>query len=202
MGNLLTRRRELILASGGSSEWDVEWDYTMGLPENNGWTKDATGTSSATLTDSCVQIRAQNSNQHLDYSWSNQNSIGVFEAEYSFTNAYGNSTMFIGNGVDTVNGTRNQYSANYKGIYLYTATTIANMRKLQSAASNTYYKITIVLNGANSQVLVNDVIKADNIDLSTITMSSYPTRLRFSSSHSTTAATYNLKSMRLKLGRI
>ena len=202
MGDLLTRRRELILASGGSSEWDVEWDYTMGLPEDSGWTKDATGTSIATLTDSCVQIRAQNSNQHLGYSWPNQNSIGVFEAEYSFTNAYCNSTLFIGNDIDVVNGIRGQYSANYKGIYLYTATAIASMRKLQSASQNTYYKITVVLNGANSKVLVDDVLKADNIDLSTIAMTVYPTRLRFSSSHSTTAATYNLKAMRLKLGRI
>lgn len=45
----LIRRRGLLTLGESDIDWDLEWDYTMGLLENNGWTKETSGTASSAM---------------------------------------------------------------------------------------------------------------------------------------------------------
>jgi len=42
-------RRRGLLTVGSDIDWDLEWDYTMGLLENNGWTKESSGTAPSSM---------------------------------------------------------------------------------------------------------------------------------------------------------
>ena len=165
MGNLLTRRRELILASGGSSEWDYEWDYTMGLPTSYGWTRTGSALGDKTkysLEDEYVKLYVLSNayNIHLVAPGSN-NSVGVLEAVYATSSLsnYQLSYLTFSDGETFGITLRTQYSTNYKGIYLVDGTGMSTNTKLVSLTRNHYYKMRIESDGTNGKVWIDDELK-------------------------------------------
>ena len=194
----------MILPSS-SSEWDIDWDYAMGvLPTDRGWTRTDTSESNATQTlrDTDVRVYVKNSSYGLTYNAERTNSIAVLETEFQFTNDFGNLMMFVSDGESYDFGIRAQYSQNYNGIYLYTATTISSMTKVQSMSKNTYYKLRLVTDGYYGYLYVNDVLKAGQVDLDTMVATSRTTRIRVTDASTAQASYTNIHFMRAKFGRL
>lgn len=62
-------RRRMILESHKNDDidWDLEWDYTMGLPESNGFTKTISGNTYDELINDGLKIEISNHNSYLRY---------------------------------------------------------------------------------------------------------------------------------------
>ena len=58
--SLMTRRRMMGVKEngGGTIDWDLEWDYTMGKPSVNGFTEQATGNAFASMQADGYQIHS------------------------------------------------------------------------------------------------------------------------------------------------
>ena len=197
MVNLL-RRREMIQASGGESAGSA-WDYTMGLPEDNGWTKAVSSTAfKDILSETYVSLTGNKASGYIRFIWPDHASVCSFEAEISLAN---NTCfqMYLSDGVDKVIRVRVQYSQNYKGIWLINASSMDDSTKLQAISSGTFYKIKLVLDGDVGHVYVDDVLKADSVDLSTIVSTTYTTMLQYAPTANLQLAG-KLRSMTLKLG--
>ena len=171
----------------------VEWDYTDGLPENNGFTKStsSTGASTATLRSDCVEIVSSGSGATY-YQLLNRDFTVV---EIEFLQLYNNGVSYfsVRSGANHLQ-VRAQYSSNYKGIYLRNASAIASMTKLTSMALNTTYKVRLEINGGRGNVYVNGTQVANNVDLSTIYGSSGNViQIGASGSSSTTIKLYSIK---------
>lgn len=203
MGNLLTRRRELILASGGSSN-GFDWDYTMGLPTDYGWTRaDSSGSNATeTIRTDDVRIYVKNSNYGFKLYAGFENAIGELEATYALAGDYCNSMMFLSDGATYAFGVRVQHSSNYKGIYLYTASSIGSMTKVMTITKNVNYKIKLVTDGTWGYVYVDDVLKKNKVDLSTMVNTDYHTRLHYSAADTSHAGYFNLISTKVRVGSL
>ena len=198
MANLMQRRTGMI-----PPEWDIDWDYTQGLPTNNGWERIDTSSSNASQTLRETDVRIYVKSQSYNFTYSNPirvDPVGVFEVDFMFTDN-SNGIIYLANGVGPSFGVRPQYSANYKGIYLVNASGIASMTKVQSLSLNTRYKIRLESDGTYGYLYVNGVLKKSNIDLSTMYTTVNTNRFRISSA-STSAGHTNVYSMRLRIGRI
>jgi len=202
MGSLLMRRRGVMGSPGGAlPEWDVDWSYTDGLPEENGFTKFGAGTQSAALRDADVRLYAKGPSSNVGYIYGQGNPVSVFETEFMITSNNGIVRFLLFNGSGSAIAVRAQYSNNYKGVYLMTDTTIGNMAKLQTIAVSTRYRIRLVLDGTYGYVYIGDVLAADKVDLSTINTGSVSdTSFRFGDA-SKGAVYCNLYALRMKLGR-
>ena len=193
------------MASGGGSEWDYEWDASMGvLPTERGWERvDTSGTDSyANLSSGSLYIYAKNSNKPYTIdSEATPNAVSVLEAEFSFSGTHGIALMYLSDGGDNTLAIRAQYTSNYKGIYLWTTSSISGMRKLLTISQGTWYTVRLVLDGTYGQVYINDQLYAGDVDLSTIQVSLSHIRLRFTSDSTSAAGSTRLMSTRIKLGR-
>ena len=189
MGNILTRRRELILADG-ASDWDVEWDVSKGLPEATGFTK--TGSRPETLGELSFYYTA-NGSSYNNYDWSPVPSIGVMECQVRCQSNARFQMFFYYNGAGI--SCRLQTSDNYKGLYLGESTAT----KLKTAAASTTYTIKIVLKGSAGDIYMDDELVAQDQTISYANGD----LLRFSGRG--TGNTYrqiNIYSVKMKLGRI
>ena len=189
-----------IASSPTPPAWDFEWTYEDGLPDSNGFTKTTSGTNSATLRDTDVRLYVKGSSAAIRYIYGQNNTVSVVEAEFMITSNNGIAYVTLYDGNSNIIGVRCQYSSNYKGVYLMTSTSIGSMTKLQTIALSTRYKVRLVLDGSYGYVYVDDVLKADAVDLSTIQTSIADTRFSFGDA-STSAVYCNLYSIKLKLGR-
>lgn len=194
--------------SSPSPEWDVEWDYTQGLPSENGWTKSVTGTASETLNDDSVSLYANKSSASISLSKSS-NAIGVFEVKFKLTQNNCNFQMTLA--TDTNTNTwlriRAQYSSNYKGIYLANGSdgSIGNMTKLLNLTSTNYNKwhtVRLVLNGSTGDVYIDDNKVTNGVTTAEQGWAMSGVFVWASSAGSSSGATTKIESMKLKLGRI
>lgn len=203
MGSLLMRRQLMVPAAvAPAPSWDIDWDYTKGLPSANGWTTTTAGTASETLRDTDLRVYAKNSSSYVRYAGQTC-STGVLEAEFELTSNYNNNAMFLCYDSTFRIGVRAQYSSNYKGIYLYTSTSIGSMQKLLTVSQSTKYKVRLVLDGTYGYVYINDVLKADQVDPSSMAGSNDSTFFSVSSSASGTSNAYtNLYSLKQRVGSI
>lgn len=194
-----------MLAGSSLPEWDYEWDYTKGLPGNNGWTKSTSGTVTEELRDTDVRIGVAKSSSYFRYIWSTGNSKAVFEAAFTMTSNNNYNFMSVGNGIDERMRVRIQYSANYKGIYIANADAIGGMTKLATLALNTEYVFRLVLDSGYGSVYLNGNTLVENHDISDIYNADgsifYPYIQFGSASTSSTKYYRNLHSMKLKIGR-
>lgn len=185
-----------------TAEWDVVWTYADGLPTDNGFTLDASGTYTVTETENGLQITTSgNSNNYVRYDYSNNDATGVFEATFMQTASEGRAFITFGNGVDDHIGARFQYSQNYKGIWINNSSSISSATKIVSSVSlNTEYTIRVEMDNGYGSIYVDGEKLADNVDISPMT-GAVTTSFRFGCS-STTSTTALLKSMKARLGRL
>jgi len=202
MGNLLMRRRELILPGGAEETWDYEWvSHDDGYPSDNGWAMSKNGTASVALTDYYTRIRASTSGSYLRYTYPQTYTSGVMEVLAKLgTSGNCNMVFVLGNGTNGI-GIRLQYSTNYKGIYLLDDTAIASMTKLQTSSLDTLYTFRFVLNGGFGDVYIDGVKVASSVDITTLVGADGETRVQGGASGNALVPTY-LREIRMKFGRV
>ena len=190
MGDILRRRGMMVPGESTPREWDYEWDYTKGLlnANNNGWTYVTAGSTGypCVITEDYLRFRGSSSN----YKYYNYNSVyntGVMEAEiYVASNAI--MLLAFSNGEHSIG--INLRGSGTTGIYLGTGTSTM----LQSASAATKYKIRLVLkNGLLGDVYVNDVLKAEDADISSNTVPNIRVTGRGSGSGNVYSRLYSLK---------
>lgn len=138
-----------------AEEWDIEWDYTDGLPENNGFTKTYTN-GIATMKDNGLECTGKN----LAYTPNNEQNCtkAVFECVFipeilssqSSPNAEGiKFAVFNGTRATTI-------SINSNGICGYKASISGYEIAYSNISVNTEYKIRIETEGNTGTVYLND----------------------------------------------
>lgn len=194
--DMMTRRRAMM-AGIALPEWDVEWAGTDGeYPTAKGF--DVTGTASVTLLTQSVRITATSS-KFARYNYPSDASIGVFEGEFAIFSTNGYFVISFGDGSKEIS-VRMQHSANYKGIYLRDASTLANCTKLQTIADSTRYKIKLVARVNDADVYIDDVLVASNIDYADIPYTNDYKGAIYQGTGSSNS-TGNIYFMRMKFGR-
>ena len=199
--DMLTRRRAMM-AGIALPEWDVEWNGTDGvLPAAKGFTTTINGSPTVTLLTTSVQLKVKNSTQNVRYDYSSNATIGVFEIDCAIwaTQCYANISWPAANNVYF--GVRMQHSTNYKGIYLADNSDFASRTKLMSISTDTRYVIKFVVRESDGDIYVNDVIKAQNVPLSSFPMTTTNRGIYVQGASSSTTGTMNVYSMKMKFGR-
>lgn len=160
MGELLIRRREMILPSAAPSEWDYEWYYTDGIPSaDDGWTK--IGADTPTITASGMKVNRSYFDKDVEITH------GVIEAKFTASSfrTTSNTTralLRIGDADNSIYVVFRRYSGN--NIRLWTASSINNGQIIGSFTFGSPYIVRITINGAVGTVEVNDEVIADEID--------------------------------------
>lgn len=146
------------------SSFSIEWDYTLGLPEDYGFTKVTNGTVSQTMTENGLNIYAVKAGSYTFYQVPLENDCYL---EATIKPKEMNNSFFIFLSASSTNyiAIRCQYSQNYGGIYLFNGSdgSIGTMSRLSTISLNNNYKIKLVRSGNIGAVYVNDVIVAQNI---------------------------------------
>lgn len=194
-----------------TKEWDYEWSYTDGvMPEDKGFTaaQSENGNPSATLESDGLTLQVTgpsswaNRNGFVGYTYPTAYDTGVLEVEFKTLNANRDSLYIIlsEDGEYGV-GLRAQVSQNYQGIYLLNGATIGDMEKLATTATNSQYKVKMVMDNGLASVYINDVLVKENI----VTAEQYYTDITrvvlMSTANGTPASNCKLLHMRLKVGR-
>lgn len=94
-------RRRMMLESHKNNDidWDLEWDYTMGLPENNGFTKTISGNYTYDeLTNEGLKIKISNAPSYLRYEPTGYEtcSEGIYEIKLFITSVPVNVNVLNG----------------------------------------------------------------------------------------------------------
>ena len=182
-----------------TSEWDVDWSYTDGLPTVKGFTLNESDNATASLGNDGLELTITNKNNKIGWDYPTNGTKRVFECEFVLKQ---NNNVVVCLSEDGTNGVaiRAQYSANYKGIYLMDAGAIGSMTKLKTITNvNERYKIKLVVDNGVGAVYIDDVLVADNVDTSA---QYYTTHTHFTCTNAATGTANGLLiSMKLKLGR-
>lgn len=67
----MNRRRMIISYIKDKENWDLQWDYTMGLPENNGFDKVTSGNITTEIDASGLNINVPTQNDYVRYTPTN-----------------------------------------------------------------------------------------------------------------------------------
>ena len=191
-------RRRLMLSS--ADPWDYEWNPSMGLLSQNGFSTTISGTASERMgTDSVLLFSAGNGNYiSLKNPERFNKSMGVLECVVNLTgflSAYPNCRVCFGNGTYGIQlsiGARNS-------ICLMDSINSNSYTIIASFQTNTDYKIKLVLDASIASVYINDQLIRSNIPVSD-TLFPYSKNTSIWS-HAQNADTI-VKSVRLKLGRV
>lgn len=196
MGELLTRRRGLILPSGGDDEdWDYVWRYTDGLLEDNGWTKVVSGDGSSSMTASGQRLTSRSGYVTIRRPSFNT-SIGVLEVVLT-VNADANNQTYAR--ICLSNGSRGIQIFFPKGkIALYDDAPYNGNYTVIGENGNTGHKIRLVLNGNIGAVYIDGQLAIDNVSISRILYATYTAVWSQTQSGNDTI----IKSVKVKLGRI
>lgn len=164
MVNIL-RRRELVIPNAPpGSEWDLEWDYTQGMPTEKGFVETISNVASATMGEDGVILSVKNNSPtgSIRYEWPTFYSKSVMEVNFKSSNGTGTTNIYwifaLSNGNGEGIAIRCQTSANYQGIYLSDNATFANMTKLAGFSKNTVYTIKLVLDGDHGEIYRNGTL--------------------------------------------
>lgn len=200
MGELLIRRREMIPSSTPASP-PLNWNYTDGLPDDNGFTKIITGTASETLETSHLLVASPNSSSSIKFfagdSSVNGRDLSYSSLEVKFRNYQANSCFYfvLYKNDNSYIATRVQYSSNYRGIYLCTASGISGMTKLATINVTDEYTIKLEISGGVGSVYLNGTLIGGNISLPTYSgwTGNYVSFLSSSSSVSSNSYLFSIK---------
>ena len=171
MGNLLTRRRELILPSA-SSEWDYEWNaQTDQIFPPSPAVKQSGGTVAEELAERYISLKTAGGSgtRYIQYAIpSLRASTGVLEAcfgvVYRASNAGGWGRVCFGDENGGVSVIFSAQSANSGKICLWDKSSVGSCTQIGTFKSGDQQKIRIELDNGVGRVFLNDVLAADNID--------------------------------------
>ena len=211
-GTLTEGTSTITVAYGGKTDvfnvtvtedLSITWDYTMGLPNANGFTltQSESGSPSATLEADGVQMVVSGPTaNYIRYEYNTPTPNGTFEFQFksgSVTNLKMMAhlaTDSSGNGI----GVRMQYSNGYKGIYLIDSSEgISSSTLLKAMALNTVYTVKFVVNNGLVDVYVDNEKLAEGVPVNSISQST-ATYFHLGSSSSTTASV-NCKLMSMSI---
>ena len=192
-------RRRGMVEGEPIPEWDYEWDYTKGLPQNNGWNVSTSGSTSETLASTRLETGAANS-AYRYYSPSGASvSKGVMEVVFNtaqpFNGNYQQMCQFrIGNSTYCLF----MVVTGNKCLRFWNNSSVANATPVYTALQDrTYYKVRIVLNESVGEIYVNDT-KVATVDTTTTT---YKGGTRWGVQSTGNAKAY-WQSVKVKLGRL
>lgn len=158
---------ESLIAGYGGNEWDYEWNYTDGFPEDNGMTKTVNGSPTIQMDADGLYVRSPGS-AYVRYDFATPtmtNGMGVVEVVAVITCADGstvpNLRLMASNGT---NGgsilTPNQYICQMTGVNAGSATKIGTYTK------NVETTFTVIINGSTFDVYANGTLVASGLNCS------------------------------------
>lgn len=162
-----------MLQSGGAEEtWDYEWDYSMGLLEDNGWTKTISGTATSSMSENGQKLTsAFNSYVRLDNPNFSTMDVGVLEvrlsAKYSTGSVYQNFRISLSNGSNGVQVYANAGSTGI-GLKLLDNAAPAKGTLLAPFESGSEHTIRVELNHTTGAVYMDGTLLNANVDVSTM----------------------------------
>ncbi len=202
----LLRRREMVQAASSPSPsgWDVEWDYSDGLPNANGLFTLSKSASRVTISQRSgdITLDVYTTGTYIRYaSTSTPQAPSVFEAKIKTDGSNGTTAQYCV--ISLTNGTggvavRFQWTASVKGIYLVNDSDVTKMTKLTDVEMGTEYTVRLVLYSNTADVYIDDVLVCSAVDISTI-VGATTTGLYFEARGSSHQY-LRLYSMKLKLG--
>lgn len=165
MGELLIRRRELLLPSSAPSEWDYEWHFTDGLPSNDGWTK--SGADTPTMTAAGLETARTYYTRELPIT------KGVIEAKFAIKNTRtsmnrNRALLRIGNSSKAVYVVFTRYNSNLIVLYDDSNLQSSNPTQIGTFTWGGEYTVRLSINGAVGSVEINGVTVKDDVDTSSI----------------------------------
>lgn len=154
MGDLLTRRRGLILASGAPREWDYEWSYSSGkYPDQEGWTKTTGGTASVAFTNGYMVTTVTDTASYVKWTYPQAYSKAVLQVGFRLTtNKAALVRVFLGDGVSSSIGVRANYSSGKHYLYLQDGSTTDTMTRLGAFEYAKTYQLKLVLDNGFGEV--------------------------------------------------
>lgn len=158
MDGIVRRRGMMEIPSSAPVEtWDFEWDYTMGLPENNGMTKTVSGSPTITMQSNGLKI-ANSNGGYVRYDFARTSTqTGIVEVtfigDFSPTARYNNVRALISNGskggnfCTPFNEFRIMDTAGYADTFTY----------VQDMEVNIEHTVRIVLKGTTFDMYIDGV---------------------------------------------
>ena len=162
MDGIVRRRGMMEIPSSAPVEtWDFEWDYTMGLPENNGMTKTISGAVSIEMTADGLKVsQGTVGNYYVRYDPPTEimsNGYGVGEATYVVhpinDNNRANVRLLVSNG-NNGGGTTTPNEM----LKIYDAATVSAGTTIAHYDADTELTERIVLKGGTFDVYLNGVL--------------------------------------------
>lgn len=130
-GGTLLRRR-MMMDTKPTQDWDVVWDYTMGLPEENGFDILIDSAVSIEETENGIKIIPSGYVRYTPNNYELCNE-GIFEVNLCIKSLPSNNgfRMILSNGAENSEG------YNIEALQIYTNSFVRNSVKYQEVASNT-----------------------------------------------------------------
>ena len=165
---LMRRRGMMELPSSVPVEtWDFEWDYTMGLPENNGMTKTTSGSNTVTLEANGVKVKNGSTSSYVRWDAPTAScTTGVIEAKFLVhpsTGNYNNFRMCISNGT---NGGGTATPKN--NLCIMDSNSVANYTVVSSYTHDVFHTERIVLRDNVFDVYLDGNLVVSNSPVSNI----------------------------------
>lgn len=165
------RRRTMMSppASSPGDTWDFEWDYTMGLPENNGMTKTTSGTPLVySLTEDGLKISTRN-NSYVALALPTATMVtGVAECTFIPHNNTSNGSQNLRlNASNGTNGGATLMSANYFR-RMDNSSVPGSSTPILQFVNDTEYTERIVLKGTTFDVYINGELALQDSPCSSI----------------------------------
>ena len=153
----LMRRRGMMAADQGTpTAWDYEWNYSDGLPENNGITKTTSGTSTITMTSDGLKV-SNAANSWVRYTLPTATmTAGIIEC--TFVGLFNSSAQGSQNlRLCASNGTNGGHTLECMDKFRLLDTTLGPYRGTAIAdyENSTEYTVRIELNGSTFDVYIN-----------------------------------------------
>ena len=132
-------RRRMMMDTKPAQNWDVVWDYTMGLPEENGFEKFVEGTQFIKMTGNGLRIIPYSG--YVRYTPKNYElcNEGIFEVALNI------DSLPSANGFRMIlsNGAVNSAGANIESLQIYANSFVRNSVKYQSSNNNIISDISL-----------------------------------------------------------
>ena len=170
-------RRRMMLQSGGAEKaWDYEWDYSMGLLEDNGWTKTTSGTATSSMSENGQKLTsAMNSYVRFENPHFSTMDVGVLEVRLSAKYLDGSGTQNFrislsngSNGVQVYANRATVSGSTGRGLKLLDNAIIHKGTLLAPFESGSEHTIRVELNHTTGAVYMDGTLLNANVNVSSM----------------------------------